>query len=169
MVPKSLSGHPVIRYSISPALRTIKVPGRPVQVKVRRDYAPLFARLLVLLDAKVEPIQQRNTWGYNYRPARLGNGWSDHAAGAAIDVWSDGIGAVNSKKITKAEEVAIRGILERFKTRDGRRVFGWGGSAEDGYVRTKDYMHFFIRPGISLADVAEVTKSLGLRKDGTVA
>lgn len=173
----TVSGHSAIKYSRSPYLKRAFVPGRPVWLATRKAYLPLFLRLAVLLD-QVQPLKLSNTWSFNYRPPRMGSGVSDHA-GYAIDCWSDGIGAHTwPSKMPKAKAIAVSAILEKFKTVDGRHIFGWGACNDaPGVVYTgptynrhesNDPMHFFIAPGISTTDAAQVIKTLGVKSDGTV-
>ena len=121
----TISGHAAITSYSSPRLRKAYVPGRPIWILVRRAYAPLFLRLMVLLD-QVEQLTMRNTWSYNYREPRMGSGVSDHA-GYAIDCWSDGIGAHTwPSRMPKEKAAQISRILDNFRTVDGRLIFGWG-------------------------------------------
>lgn len=175
---KTISGHTAITSSSSPLLVKRWVPGRPIWIKVHRAYAPLFLRLMVLLD-QVEPLRQRNTWSYNYREPRMGSGVSDHA-GYAIDCWSDGIGMHTwPSRMPVRQAHAIAGILERFKTADGRHIFGWGISkqAPGGKLYTgptyskqesNDPMHFFIAPGIGIWDAWRTCRRMAIRKDGRI-
>lgn len=176
-MPRTISGHAAITSSGSPLLRRIKVPGRPITLLVHRAYARLFARLAVLLD-QVEPLRQRNTWSYNYRPPRMGSGVSDHA-GYAIDCWSDGIGAHTwPSRMPKDKALRISAILETFRTKDGRHIFGWGatksapGVTYTGPLYTKqasnDPMHFYIAKGITVRDALATIIRMRIRKDGTV-
>jgi hypothetical protein len=176
MLPKTISGHAVIRTSADPRLTKRYVPGRPIWIRVRRPYAPLFLRLAVLLD-QVEPLKVSNTWSFNYRPARLGEGTSDHC-GYAIDCWSDGIGMQTwPSRMPKTKAAAISKLLKQFTTADGRYVFGWGITEISPGVdypityrqaKNNDPMHFFIAPGITGKDAAEVAKRLRIASDGTV-
>lgn len=159
---RTLSGHPGIRSSVDPRLVKRYVPGRPIWLRTRRAYAPLFLRLAVLLD-QVEPLKVTDTWSYAYRPARLSNGLSDHSGGTAIDVWSSRIGAVGRKPTPELRK-QVNAILDKFKTADGRRVFAWGGD----YKNTPDPMHFNIARGITPEDAAEVIGRLGILSDGTI-
>jgi hypothetical protein len=175
---KTISGHTAITSSSSPLLRKCWVPGRPIWIRVHRAYAPLFLRLMVLLD-QVEPLTQRNTWSFNYREPRMGSGVSDHA-GYAIDCWSDGIGMhtwPSRMSVKQAREIA--GILERFKTADGRHIFGWGiakpapgGNLYTGptYNRTEsnDPMHFYIAKGISVWDALRTAFRMAIKGDGRI-
>lgn len=173
---KTVSGHTALR-NYDPRLSRKFVPGRPVWIRAHRSYLPLFLRLAVLLD-QVEQLKLSSTWSYNYRPPRMGQGVSDHA-GYAMDCWSDGIGAQRWPSRMPADKAAaISAILEKFKTADGRHVFGWGAcNKAPGVIYTgptyrltksNDPMHFFIAPNVSTADAAQVMRSLGIQKDGTV-
>lgn len=173
---KTVSGHTALR-NIDPRLARRYVPGRPIWIRTHRSYLPLFLRLAVLLD-QVEQLKLSNTWSYNYRQPRQGQGVSDHA-GYAIDCWSDGIGRQTwPSKMPADKAAAISAILERFKTADGRHVFGWGAcSKAPGVIysgptyrltKSHDPMHFFIAPGISTKDAAAVAKKLGIMSDGTI-
>lgn len=175
----TISGHEAIKTSLSPYLRKCTVPGRPIWIKVHKDYAPLFLRLMTLLD-QVEKLTQRNTWSYNYRAPRMGTATqvSDHA-GYAIDCWSDGIGTHTwPSKMPAADAKKISALLKGFKTPSGELVFGWGICKDSPGVdypivynnhASNDPMHFYIAPGISTTDAAAVIKALGIRKDGTIA
>lgn len=173
---RTISGHTALR-SIDPRLAKRFVPGRPVWFRTHRAYLPLFLRLGVLLD-QVEQLRIRNTWSYNYREPRMGSGVSDHA-GYAIDCWSDGIGSHTwPTKMPADKAAAISAILEKFKTADGRHVFGWGACNKGpGVIYTgptyngttaNDPMHFYIAPGISTKDAAAVCKAMRIASDGTV-
>ena len=175
-MPSTISGHPAITKAWNPMLRRAYVPGRPIWLSVHRSYAPLFLRLAVLLD-QVEPLKARNTWSYVYRPPRMGEGVSDHA-GYAIDCWSDGIGMHTwPSRMPEAKAVKISAILKRFRTADGRYVFGWGVCKDSPGVdypivynkhASNDPMHFFIAPRITTKDAAAVIKSMRIASDGTV-
>ena len=176
---KTVSGHDAIKFSLSPHLRKCTVPGRPIWIRVSREYAPLFLRLMVLLD-QVEKLTQRNTWSYNYRPPRMGSASSvsDHA-GYAIDCWSDGIGTHTwPSRMPAVDAKKISAILKGFKTPSGELVFGWGACKDAPGVdypntyskhASNDPMHFYIAPGITPADAVIAIKHLGILKDGTIA
>lgn len=161
-MPTTLSGHDAIRFQGSPYLRKAYVPGRPIWIRVHRAYAPLFLRLLVLLD-QIEQLRPTDTWSYNYRKARMANGVSDHA-GYAVDIWTTRDGAAG-KRPSKELAAQVEAILAKFTTPNGRQIFGWGGR----YTNTPDVMHFFINPTITPKDAAEVAQRLGIRPDGTIA
>ena len=176
-MPKTISGHEAVTSSGSPLLRRATVPGRPIWILTRRAYTPLFLRLMVLLD-QVEPLKMRNTWSFNYRPPRMGSGVSDHA-GYAIDCWSDGIGAHTwPSRMPRDKALEISRLLETFRTKDGRYVFGWGACSQAPGVVYKgrtysktasnDPMHCYIAPGSTVRDALQVRRAMKIKKDGTI-
>ena len=175
-MPRTLSGHLAITSTRNPLLAARKVPGRPITLRTHRAYLPLFLRLAVLLD-QVEPLQTRNTWSFNYRPARLGKGVSDHS-GYAIDCWSDGIGAnttIANNRMPAKQAAEISKLLKQFRTKDGRLIFGWGVSDQVKgvdypltYHRLNDPMHIYIASGITPTDALLARRRLGIKPDGTV-
>ena len=172
----TISGHAAITSYSSPRLRKAYVPGRPIWILVRRAYAPLFLRLMVLLD-QVEQLTMRNTWSYNYREPRMGSGVSDHA-GYAIDCWSDGIGAHTwPSRMPKEKAAQISRILDNFRTVDGRLIFGWGITKNSPGVdypivyqrhESNDPMHFYIANGVTVLDAIRAIRKMRIRKDGTI-
>ena len=175
---QTISGHAAIKSVKSRFLRLAYVPGRPIHILVRRAYAPLFLRLMVLLD-QVEQLKNRNTWSYNYRAPRMGSGISDHA-GYAVDCWSDGIGAHTwPSRMPEKQAREIAAILNRFRTKDGRYVFLWGASSQAPGVSfykgpkysqqaSNDPMHFAIAPGITIRDALQVRRAMKIKFDGTI-
>lgn len=176
---QTISGHLAITTWSSLLLAARKVPGRPITLRTRRAYLPLFLRLAVLLD-QIEPLKLSNTWSYNYRAPRMGSATSisDHA-GYAIDCWSNGIGAHTWPSRMPGDKArTISKILETFTTRDGRHVFGWGatqsgvGVVYTGPLYTKpasnDPMHFYVAPGITVKDALAVRKAMWIKLDGTI-
>jgi hypothetical protein len=173
---KTLSGHLAITPVLAPLyLRSAKIPGRTVSLRTRKCYLPLFLRLGVYLD-QVSQLHTTNTWSYAYRAPRMGSGISDHA-GYAIDCWSNSIGAnAWPSRMPVVEAQIISQILKKFRTKDGRYLFGWGVSADSPGVdypityhgKTNDPMHFFIAPNITPKDANEIIARLKIQADGTI-
>lgn len=176
----TISGHRAITSTRSPLLAVRRVPGRPISLRTHRAYLPLFLRLAVLLDIRVEPLKTRNTWSYAYRAPRMGSSSSisDHA-GYACDFWSDGIGAHTwPSRMDRSEALAMSHVLEGFRTVDGRHIFGWGATASapgviyTGPTYTKpesnDPMHVFVAPGISVLDALRARRKMSIKGDGTI-
>ena len=173
---RTLSGHRAIR-PLDFRLKHREIPGRGIRLKTHRAALPLFLRLGVLLDGVI-PLRDFDTWSYNYRKPRsseFGSTYSDHA-GWAIDVWTTRQGRVGFPgTLTKRQAKMISTRLKRFRTDDGRYVFGWGVSDKipgvdypHTYHRINDPMHFFIRPGITPRDLRAVRRKLGIALDGTI-
>lgn len=175
-MPTTISGHPAATTSGDPRLAVGTIPGTDITLRTMRVALPLFLHVAAALDKEVEPLQKRNTWSYNYRPPRMGSGVSDHS-GWAIDLWSDGIGMHTwPSRMPKAKAQKMGRILERYRTEDGRYVFGWGaaniapGVDYKGKTYTKqssnDPMHVFIAPGIDANDLREVIDRMNISATG---
>ena len=179
-MPNTISGHRAITTSRSPLLATRHVPGRPVSLTTHRAFLPLFLRLAVLLDINVAKLSPKDTWSYAYRAPRMGTATSisDHA-GYATDSWSAREGAHTwPSRMSKAQAEAMSAILERFRTVDGRHLFGWGAcNKAPGVVYTgptynkpesNDPMHVFVAPGITALDALRARRKMRIKADGTV-
>lgn len=174
---RTVSGHPAVPV-YDPRLRERLLPGRRIRLKAHYAALPLFLRLAVLLDGVI-PLREYDTSSYNYRKPRStpnGNQYSDHA-GWAIDVWTTRQGRVGfPATITTRQAAMVSTRLKRFRTDDGRYVFGWGVSDKvpgvdypHTYHQINDPMHFFVRPGITPRDLRAVRRKLGIEVDGSIA
>ena len=168
----SLSGHAVLD---NPAwgdsrLASAVIPGlKDVKLTLRREALPLFLHLAATMSKHIKTCERRDTWSYGYRKARAANAYSDHAAGMAIDLWSDSIGAQRwPTTMTRAQAAHVITILNNYRTSKGARIFGWGARRELGgdYGRMNDSMHFYVRPGVSLTDMKWSQARLGIGDDG---
>ena len=179
-MPRTISGHYAITSRSSRLLRTARIPGRPVSLTTRRAYLPLFLRLGVLLDLRVEQLSVKDCWSYAYRAPRMGSSASisDHA-GYACDFWAAGIGAHTwPSRMPRKQAQAMSHVLEGFRTVDGRHIFGWGATKSapgvdyTGPTYTKpesnDPMHVFIAPGITVVDALRARRKMGIQPDGTI-
>ena len=174
---KTISDH-YAHPPFSPKLRTRQVPGRPITLRAHRAALPLFLRLSVLLD-QVIPLRPEDTWSYCFRKPRPNADsvlYSDHA-GWAIDAWTTRQGAAGFPgSLTKTQATKISRHLKKFQTPDGRYIFGWGVSDKIAgvtyphtYHALNDPMHFFIRPGIKVADLHATRKAMNIAWNGMVA
>lgn len=177
---RTISGHTAITSTRSPLLAVRHVPGRPVSLRTHRAFLPLFLRLAVLLDINVAKLSPKDTWSYAYRAPRMGSSSSvsDHA-GYACDFWSARIGAHTwPSKMSKDQAEVMSGILERFRTVDGRHLFGWGAcNKAPGVVYTgptynrpesNDPMHVFVAPRITALDAFRARLQMRIKADGTI-
>lgn len=169
----TVSGYPSLR-PFSSRLKRGRVPyiKQRVTLTCDKEILPLFLHLTATLDKHVSPILSRNTWSYADRKARMANADSDHRGGQAIDVWSDTLGAqtrVGRERMPAAKAAVVLRILKNYRTKDGRRIFGWGASTRIGgdYRNVNDAMHIYRRPGISDADVRWCIAHLKIKPNGT--
>jgi hypothetical protein len=143
--------------------RMVIVPFGPDRIRVAPPTAPAWAALATVLDHHDYAIRTTDTDSFNCRPNKSGGGKSLHAFGIALDVnwttnpyrdhqgeravrWSD-----KPVQLARSEDVrigradtdftpALIADVARIATREGKRVFEWGGS----WRTIKDCMHFEI-------------------------
>jgi hypothetical protein len=169
VAPTSIGGFAVIEPG-SALLKTGVVPGTNVRLTMRRDVLPLFLALARAYHDTVAPLRYGECGAYNYRAAMGGGGWSDHAAGVAVDLnWGhEGASGLlgGMATMSPAQVKACAALKQRF------RVVIWGGDKARGgdYVKPSNWdpMHFALRPGVTSADVAAVLRDLRIQPDGTI-
>lgn len=173
---RSLNGWPGIESSSAPDLATGAVPGTKQRVTMQRDVLPLFLAFLADWNRTVMPLDATGELGpdgWSYRPARTGDGLSNHASGTAVDIRYDVLRADRRRHMTAAQVDAVHRLLAKYVDGDGRRVLGWGGDWSDANV---DEMHVELAQSWAVgargrrtvkADVFAVIKRLGIRPDGT--
>ena len=156
----SLNGWPV------PPKKTVTktVPGTDRRLTIQSDVAPLLLALAADYHATVRPIDV-GAWdegGFNNRDARLAAGKkSNHASATAIDLnWSEegAMGSSWGKKFFARPLNAL--AIRRIKNRYGS-VIGWGGD-----WRAQDFMHWEVKPGVTVAQVKALQKKLGIKANG---
>lgn len=158
---KSLNGWAVL-VPTSKLLVRRRVPGTKRDITMRREVIPLFLALAHDYDEWLRSIDVGafDDAGYAYRQARMANDFSNHASGTALDInWSKE-GAQNSAAGHAFFEVpSHRASINQMKR--VYQIVDWGGN-----WRAKDYMHWELRPGTTLADVQRVIKYLGIDAKG---
>jgi hypothetical protein len=143
--------------------RMVIVPFGPDRIRIAPPTAPAWAALAAVLDRHDYAIRTSDTDSFNCRPNKSGGGKSLHAFGIALDVnWTTnpyrdhpGERAVRwspkPAQAARSEDVrigradtdfteALIDDVRRIATREGKRVFEWGGS----WGTLKDCMHFEI-------------------------
>lgn len=164
----SISGYSVLQPTSS-LLKSGKVPGTNITLRMRADVLPLFLALARDYHDTVAPLRYGECGAYNYRPAMGGGGWSDHAAGVAVDLNWGHEGAAGlyggMSTMSKAQVTACAALKEKY------RVVIWGGDAARGgdYSQPKNWdpMHYALKPGTSMLSVRQVITALGIQPDGT--
>ena len=143
---------------------TLSVPGTDRRLTIESNVAPLLVALAADYHATVRPIDV-GPWdegGFNNRDARLAAGKkSNHASATAIDLnWSEegAMGSSWGKKFFARPKNAL--AIRRIKNRYGS-VIGWGGD-----WRAQDFMHWEVKPGVTVAQVKALQKKLGIDSNG---
>jgi hypothetical protein len=126
----------------------VEVPGTDIKVRVRPgDVATVLTYVAARFHAEVErldlPVEEdpgRDEWGWAWRPIRgQSSGFSNHAAGCAIDLNATRHPRGVRSTFTAAQKRAVRKILaSTFDAQTGRNVVRWG----EDYRTTVDGMHF---------------------------
>jgi len=172
-MPNSINGWAVLDNPpwSDPRLDTKPVPGVPSRsLKLRREVLPLFLALAKDYHDTISPIDEGalDDWSYSYRDARYSPSWSDHASGTAIDLNASKEGWLGMNNYSwwanPAKHRAAQAIKQRYE------VVMWGGSKDFGgdyhNGSTVDWMHWAIKPGVTIAQVQDVIKRLGITEDG---
>lgn len=172
-MPTSINGWEVLDNPpwSDPRLETKPVPGVPSRkLKLRREVLPLFLALAKDYHDTIEPIDQGDLddWSYSYRDARYSSSWSDHASGTAIDLNASKEGWLGMNNYSwwanPSRYKAAQAIKARYE------VVMWGGSKDFGgdYYNgsTVDWMHWAIKPGVTVAQVQDVIRKLGIDENG---
>ena len=139
-----------------------RVPGTTRDITMRADVLPLFLALAHDYDDWLRSIDVGafDDAGYAYRQARAANDFSNHSSGTALDINWSREGAQNSvagKAFFGKPDNAAK--VEWMKSL--YQIVDWGG---DWHAR--DWMHWELRPGTTIADVRRVIKHLGIDAKG---
>ena len=172
-MPNSINGWEVLDNPpwSDPRLDTKPIPGVPSRkLKLRQEVLPLFLALAKDYHDTIEPIDQGelDDWSYSYRDARYSSSWSDHASGTAIDLNASKEGWLGMNNYSfwanPSRHRAAQAIKNRYE------VVMWGGSKDFGgdYYNgsTVDWMHWAIKPGVTVAQVQDVIRKLGIDENG---
>lgn len=167
----SLGGFPVLEQG-SAQLKSARIPGTddaPIWLTMREDVLPLFLALAHDYDIKVAQLRKGECGAYNFRQSSLG-GWSDHAAGVAVDLNWNHEGAAGlwggMSTMSRTQIKACAALKKKY------RIVIWGGDK----VRGGDYaspanwdpMHFALKPGTTREQVRATIAALRIQPDGTV-
>lgn len=169
---KSLNRWPVIRSAADPRLRRIRIPGTKRTVRVRRGAAPVFAAFLADWNREMPARLKLHTGpvdGWVFRKSRFSKNYSNHASGTAVDLRYDVLKPNGQKHMTKEERLILDGILDRYKTKDGHRIFAngeWWRKADGMHTELSQSWDRGAKRNTTFKDVKEVQRRLGINKKG---
>lgn len=175
-MPTSINGWVVLDNPpwSDPRLETKPIPGVPNRkLTMRREVLPLFLALAKDYHDTIAPLDEGelDDWSYSYRDARYSSSWSDHASGTAVDLNAGKEGWLGMANYSFWADPKRHKAAQAIKAR--YEVVMWGGSKDFGgdYYNgsTVDWMHWAIKPGVSLAQVQAVIKKLGIDENGNRA
>jgi len=149
---KSYNGWPASKEAAEIGIKSYKVPGTDLKIRVAEKVAPLLVGLAAEFHETIEPIDKGtlDDWGYCFRMVRgTTDKLSNHSSGTAIDL--NATKHPLGKENTFSPEDAAKCVALAVK-------YGckWGGT----YKARKDDMHFEIN--LNPKQVIERIKALGL-------
>lgn len=172
-MPTSINGWEVLDNPpwSDPRLETKPVPGVPTRkLKMRKEVLPLFLALAKDYHDTIAPIDEGelDDWSYSYRDARYSSSWSDHASGTAVDLNAGKEGWLGMTNYSWWADPKRHKAAQAIKAR--YEVVMWGGSKDFGgdYYNgsTVDWMHWAIKPGVTIEQVQSVISKLGIDENG---
>lgn len=132
----------------------ITAGGKSTRVK-SGDVATVLSDVANQFNSKVEAIATFHGWrSVATNTAAGGIRTSNHLSGTAIDI-NGGKYPMGKKYMSAAKIAAIRTILSRYSG-----IITWGGDFPSLYGSKVDQMHFEIKKGTSVAQVASVAAAL---------
>lgn len=170
---KSLNNWPVIMTALDPRLRTIKIPGTNRTVRLRKGVAPVFAAFLADWHAEMPKRLNLNEGpvdGWTFRKSRfVTQSYSNHASGTAVDLRYDILKPDGKKHMSQTEMKILNGILDRYKTSDGHRIFAngeWWNKPDGMHTELSQSWDRGAKRNTTFKDVKEVQKILGIDDNG---
>jgi len=159
-VANALNGWTVLAPG-SRMLATGTVPGTKIQLTTRRAALPLFLALAYDYNDWIKPLRAACTGGYAYRQSNGSEGWSTHAAGAAVDInWSfEGAQRPANRKFWALEQNAKAALW----LKEVYDVVEWGGDWGPSFW---DPMHWQISHRANVARVLKQIEFLGIDEFG---
>lgn len=168
MADKSINGWDVIPKQNDPLLAVGVVPGTKIKLRARKEVLPLLLAIAADYNKEVAPLRSGECGAYAFRKARQAKFYSDHSSGTAADLNWNHEGAMGPKggmkTMTDAQIKACAAIKKRYK------IVIWGGDKAKGGDYSSpaswDPMHYALKPGVTIGDVAKVLADLGIDKNG---
>lgn len=124
-----------------------------VTLTMRQGVAVILANVASDFNKNVQVLKEKqlDDWGYAYRTVRGSNVMSNHASGTAIDLNATNF-PMGVRRMSYRQRRDCRRIVSKY------RVITWGGE----WTTRPDEMHFEISRGVTLEDIREISKKLGL-------
>lgn len=150
---KSSNGWPASKDAAEIGIKSYKIPGTDIKIRVAEKVAPLLVGLAAEFHKEIEAIDKGplDDWAYNFRMIRgsTDNTLSNHASGTALDLNANlhQLGRENTFSPENAAKCIA--LAEKWGCK-------WGGT----YRLRKDDMHFEIN--LTPKQVIERIKALGL-------
>lgn len=172
----SLNGWPVL-YEGDARIATGTIPGTTRKITTNRAALPLFLHFCAAwnkeMPARLKLTDKRNEVdSLEVRRARNASGASNHASGTALDLCYRILLADNERHMTGEEQSILKRILARYVTKDGHHVLANGyawGKVDEMHTELSQGWDVGAKRDTTAADVAEVTKRLGIKADGTTS
>lgn len=149
----SQNGWPASKDPNEIHIKSYKVAGTDIKVRVAEGAAPLLLEFAKEFHARVEPIDggQLDDWGYAFRPIRgTTDTVSNHSSGTALDLNAAKHPLGKKGTFNEAQMKIIRGLCKKLGLRHGI-----------DYKSRPDEMH--VEVNISPAEAKKLIAELGLK------
>ena len=149
---KSYNGWPASKEAAEIGIKSFKVPGTNLKIRVAEKVAPLLVGLAAEFHETIEPIDKGtlDDWGYAFRMVRGStDNLSNHSSGTAIDLNASKHPLGKENTFSPEDAAKCVALAAKYGCK-------WGGS----YKARKDDMHFEIN--LNPKQVIERITALGL-------
>ena len=149
---KSSNGWPASKDPAEIGIKSFKVPGTDIKIRVAEKVAPLLVGLAAEFHKEIEAIDKGplDDWAYNFRIIRgsTDNTLSNHASGTALDLNASKHALTHRNTFTPENMIKCKALAAKYGCK-------WGGD-----WKRADEMHFEIN--LTPKEVIERIKALGL-------
>lgn len=149
---KSYNGWPASKEAAEIGIKSYKVPGTDLKIRVAEKVAPLLIGLAAEFHETIEPIDKGtlDDWGYAFRMVRgTTDKLSNHSSGTAIDLNATKHPLGKENTFSPEDSAKCVALAAKYGCK-------WGGT----YKTRKDDMHFEIN--LNPKQVIERIATLGL-------
>ena len=148
---KSSNGWPASKDAAEIGIKSFKVPGTDLKIRVAEKVAPLLIGLASEFHETIEPIDKGtlDDWGYAFRMIRGStDSLSNHSSGTAIDLNATKHALTHRNTFTSENMIKCKALAAKYGCK-------WGGD-----WKRADEMHFEIN--LNPKQVIERITTLGL-------